>query len=84
MKSRDFRVWWADQKVTVFTSGAKTMHHPLAGEITLDTEAVTFPGDPDQLMLVFLAKPSSAARHALDLLTFIPSDDLDGSELPFR
>jgi hypothetical protein len=69
MKDPDFRRWWAGRKVTVFTSGAKHLHHPLIGELTLPTEAVSFPGDPDQLMIVFLAQPSSPARHALDLLT---------------
>ncbi|MFF5289859.1 helix-turn-helix transcriptional regulator [Paractinoplanes globisporus] len=68
VKSKDFSRWWADQKVVEFSSGSKTLHHPLVGELVLETEAMTFPGDPDQLLIVFLAAPSSPSRHALDLL----------------
>ncbi|MFD1522589.1 helix-turn-helix transcriptional regulator [Pseudonocardia yunnanensis] len=68
MTSHDFRRWWADQKVVEFGHGNKTLRHPLVGEIHLETEAMTFPGDPDQMLIVFLAAPSSPARHALDLL----------------
>jgi hypothetical protein len=68
MKSHDFRRWWAEQKVVEFSYGTKTMHHPLVGELVLETEAMTFPGDPDQMLITFLAKASSPSRHALDLL----------------
>ncbi|MEV6305627.1 helix-turn-helix transcriptional regulator [Actinoplanes sp. NPDC051861] len=68
MKSREFRGWWAQRKVVRFSSGAKTLRHPLVGDLTLDTEAMTFPGDPDQLLIAFLAAPSSPSRHALELL----------------
>lgn len=68
MKSEHFRRWWADRRVVERGHGTKTLHHPLVGEITLATEAVTFPADPDQTLFVYVAKPSSPARHALELL----------------
>ncbi|NMO52885.1 helix-turn-helix domain-containing protein [Actinoplanes sp. TBRC 11911] len=68
MKSHDFRRWWADQKVVEFGYGSKTLHHPLVGELVLETEAMTFPADPDQMLIAFLAKPASPSRHALELL----------------
>ena len=68
MKSPEFSRWWADRKVVEFAQGHKTLHHPLIGEVSLTTEAMTFPGDPDQMLIVFLATPASPSRHALDLL----------------
>jgi transcriptional regulator with XRE-family HTH domain len=68
MKSQEFRRWWADQKVVEFGHGRKTLRHPLVGRVALETEAMTFPGDPDQMLVVFLADASSPSRHALDLL----------------
>jgi hypothetical protein len=32
---------------------------------------MTFPGDPDQMLIVFLAKPGSPSRHALDLMAVL-------------
>ena len=40
----------------------------LVGELHLRSEVVTFPGDPDQTMIVFMAEPGSPTQHALDLL----------------
>lgn len=68
MRSQEFRRWWAEQRVVEFSFGAKTLHHPLVGELALETEALTLPGDPDQMLMVYLAKPASPARHALELL----------------
>jgi hypothetical protein len=59
---------WASRDVVEWSQGLKILHHPLVGELTLRPEAVTFPGDPDQTMIVFLAEPGSPAQHALDLL----------------
>ncbi|MCY1144200.1 helix-turn-helix transcriptional regulator [Actinoplanes sp. Pm04-4] len=69
IKSPHFRRWWAGRKVVEFGQGHKTLHHPLVGDLSLRTEAMTFPGDPDQMLIVFLAEPASPSRHALDLLT---------------
>jgi hypothetical protein len=49
------------------------------GEIVLGTEAMTFPGDPDQMLIVFLAEPGSPSRHALDLMAVL---DPAGSAFP--
>lgn len=68
IRSDHFRQWWASRNVVVWSQGLKILHHPLVGELTLRSEAVTFPGDPDQTMIVFLAEPGSPAQHALDLL----------------
>ncbi len=43
------------------------MRHPL------NAEAMTFPGDPDQTMFVYLPKPGSPSEHALQMLTALSS-----------
>jgi transcriptional regulator with XRE-family HTH domain len=68
IRSDHFRRLWAERKVVEWSQGSKTLHHPMVGRLTLDTEAVTFPGDPDQTLIVYLAKPGSPSQHALDLL----------------
>jgi transcriptional regulator with XRE-family HTH domain len=69
MKSEHFRRWWADQKVVEWTHDVKVLHHPIAGVLTLATEAVTFPGEPDQIMFTFIAKPGSPTQQALTIFS---------------
>jgi hypothetical protein len=40
----------------------------MAGDLTLDYETLTLPGDPDQTLFLYTAEPGSASRKALDLL----------------
>lgn len=49
-------------------TGAKTLHHPVVGELTLDYEALDLPADTGQRILVYSAEPGSPSQHALDLL----------------
>ncbi|WP_405594233.1 helix-turn-helix transcriptional regulator [Streptomyces sp. NBC_01092] len=69
MKSEHFRRWWAAQKVVVHGHGTKALHHPIVGDLTLHTEALTFPGDPDQTLYAFLADPGSPTDEALTMLS---------------
>ncbi|HEY4457452.1 MAG TPA: helix-turn-helix transcriptional regulator [Pseudonocardiaceae bacterium] len=72
IRSEHFRRWWASQTVVEWSQGTKILHHPTVGRLTLHSEAITFPGDPDQTLIVFLAEPGSPAQHALDLLDMAP------------
>lgn len=72
IRSEHFRRWWASQTVVEWSQGTKILHHPTVGQLTLHSEAITFPGDPDQTLIVFLADPGSPAQHALDLLDMAP------------
>ncbi|MFD3484334.1 helix-turn-helix domain-containing protein [Streptomyces sp. NPDC058665] len=74
MKSERFRRWWAQQKVVQFSYHTKKLHHPVAGRLTLRTEALTFPGDPDQTLLTFLADPGSPSDEALTVLSVWAAD----------
>ncbi|MFG2970358.1 helix-turn-helix transcriptional regulator [Streptomyces sp. NPDC048288] len=69
MKSERFRRWWAGQKVVVHSHGTKVLHHPIVGDLTLHTETLTFPGDPDQILYTFLAAPGSPSEEALTVLS---------------
>jgi hypothetical protein len=39
-RSDDFRVRWATHNVKFHRTGAKTLHHPLVGDLNLDYEAL--------------------------------------------
>ncbi|HEV2635652.1 MAG TPA: hypothetical protein VGX23_10935 [Actinocrinis sp.] len=68
MKSEFYRRWWAGQKVVQVSHHIKVLHHPVVGLLTLQTEALAFPGDPDQTLFTFLADPGSPSGEALKLL----------------
>jgi transcriptional regulator with XRE-family HTH domain len=67
-RSDEFRVRWAAHNVKFHRTGAKTLHHPVVGDLTLDYEALELPGDAGQRILVYSAEPGSPSQQALDLL----------------
>ncbi|WP_380169677.1 hypothetical protein [Jannaschia sp. R86511] len=67
-RSPEFRTWWAERRVHQRTFGAEQFRHPVIGELTLDYEALTLPGDPDQNLFVSCAAPGSPSQHALRTL----------------
>jgi transcriptional regulator with XRE-family HTH domain len=66
-RSDEFRVRWAAHDVKFHRTGAKTLHHPIVGDVVLDYEALELPGD-SQRILVYSAEPASPSHDALDLL----------------
>ncbi len=50
------------------TSGSKRLRHPMAGELTVQYETLTFPGDPGQTLFVYTTEAGTSSRQALDLL----------------
>ena len=67
-RSDEFRVRWAAHNVKFHRTGAKLLHHPVVGDLTLDYEALELPGDTGQRILVYSAEPGSPSQQALDLL----------------
>ncbi|CAM5478798.1 MULTISPECIES: helix-turn-helix transcriptional regulator [Streptomyces] len=67
-KSTEFDHWWEKHRVHQRTHGSKRLHHALVGELTVEYETLTLPGDPDTTLFVYTAEPGSASRQALDLL----------------
>ncbi|MFE6925852.1 helix-turn-helix transcriptional regulator [Nocardia sp. NPDC057663] len=68
VKSPQFRRWWADHNVRERSHGSKRYHHPLVGDLTIDYECVSLPGDPDQTLCIYTAEAGSASETALRLL----------------
>lgn len=67
-RSPEFRRWWAEHRVYQRTFGSKRLRHPLAGELTVQYESLTLPGDPDQTLYVYTTEPGTASRAAMDVL----------------
>jgi hypothetical protein len=66
--SEEFRVRWAAHNVRIHRTGVKNFHHPVVGDLTLTYEVLELPGDPGQIIFVYMAEPNSASHEALNLL----------------
>ncbi|WJL94657.1 helix-turn-helix transcriptional regulator [Microbacterium sp. ET2] len=66
--SSDFARWWDEHRVFQRTFGDKRFRHPLVGELTLQYETLTLPGDPDQTLFLYTAARGSRSAEALSLL----------------
>lgn len=69
VQDADFRNWWASHDVASRTSGTKLLHHPVAGDLTLDWEMLVSTTDPDQQLMVMTAEPGTPSHQALSFLT---------------
>jgi transcriptional regulator with XRE-family HTH domain len=67
-RSEDFRVRWAAHNVKFHRTGAKQLHHPVVGDLTLAYEALELPADSGQRILIYTAEPNSPSDDALKLL----------------
>ena len=68
LASPEFRLWWSEHRVFQRTFGNKRLHHPIVGELAVDYETLTLPGDPDQTLYVYTTPPDSPSREAMSLL----------------
>lgn len=66
--SDEFRTWWARHDVQRRTTGTKSYHHPVVGDLTVQYQALNPSGDEDQVLIVYTAEPDSASDTALRLL----------------
>jgi transcriptional regulator with XRE-family HTH domain len=66
--SREFDQWWEQHRVHQRTHGAKRLRHPLVGDLTVEFETLTPPGDPDTTLFVYTTEPGSPSRRAMDIL----------------
>ncbi|BDH05876.1 MULTISPECIES: helix-turn-helix domain-containing protein [Streptomyces] len=69
VQDADFRRWWASHDVASKASGTKLLHHPVAGDLTLDWEMLASTADPDQQLMVMTAAPGTPSHQALSFLT---------------
>lgn len=64
----DFRRWWGDHHIATRSKGSKVLHHPAAGELTVDRGALTCTTDPDQQLVVWTAEPGIPSHDGLRIL----------------
>jgi transcriptional regulator with XRE-family HTH domain len=67
-RSECFRQRWAAHDVRYHRTGAKRLHHPLVGDLTLDFEALELLGDTGQRLNIYTAPPDTPTAQALTLL----------------
>ena len=67
-RSREFRQWWIEHRVYQRTFGSKRLRHPIVGDLTVEYETLTLPGDPDQTLFIYTTDPATASRQAMSLL----------------
>jgi transcriptional regulator with XRE-family HTH domain len=66
--SDEFRMRWGGHDVRYYRSGTQPFHHPLAGSLALEYDALEIPADPGQTIVAYSAPAGSAARQTLDRL----------------
>ncbi|GIM97443.1 helix-turn-helix transcriptional regulator [Paractinoplanes toevensis] len=71
IKSPDFRTWWNGHQVHERTNGTKRMTHPAVGPITVRYEALSLPGDDEQVLFLYHADPGSRSDDNLRLLSLL-------------
>ncbi|GAA4599526.1 helix-turn-helix transcriptional regulator [Planotetraspora phitsanulokensis] len=85
LHSEDFRRIWDEHHVIDRISGTKRYQHPAVGAFTLGYQALTLPGDADQMLLIYTDDPASPSGSALQLLAkWARSSDYDASDSPAR
>jgi transcriptional regulator with XRE-family HTH domain len=67
-RSERFSALWATHDVRWHTTGTKSFHHPVAGDLSLAYEGLELPADPGQTLVAFTAEPGSSSQQALTFL----------------
>jgi transcriptional regulator with XRE-family HTH domain len=67
-RSPEFDRWWEQHRVHQRTHGSKRLRHLLVGDLTVEYETLTPPGDPDTTLFVYTTEPDSPSRRAMDIL----------------
>ena len=62
------RKWWAGHRVATASAGSVRLRHPVVGDLELNFEDLALREDPDQVLRVYSAKPSSPSADSLTLL----------------
>jgi transcriptional regulator with XRE-family HTH domain len=67
-RSEAFRTWWAAHNVRHHQTGAKRLHHPVVGDLTLSYEVMEVAADTELRLAIFTAEPGSPSEAAVNLL----------------
>ncbi len=74
-RSEQFRTWWAAHNVRLHRTGAKRLHHPLVGDLTLAYESMELTADAGLRLNAYTAEPGSPEQDALNLLASWNADE---------
>lgn len=66
--SPTYERWWNEHRVFQRTYGTKRLRHPIVGDLTVDYETLTLPGDRDTTVYAYSTEPDSPSSRALTLL----------------
>jgi transcriptional regulator with XRE-family HTH domain len=67
-QSEEFRTRWAAHNVRLHQTGAKHVHHPVVGDLSLTFEMLELSADAGLTLLTYTAEPGSKSEEALNLL----------------
>jgi transcriptional regulator with XRE-family HTH domain len=67
-QSETFRTRWAAHNVRLHDTGAKKLHHPVIGDLSLTYERMELIADPGLTLFAYTAEPGSRSEEALNLL----------------
>jgi transcriptional regulator with XRE-family HTH domain len=67
-RSEEFRTRWAAHNVRIHRTGAKDLHHPVVGDLSLTYEMLDLSADSGLVIVTYTAEPGSKSAEALDLL----------------
>ena len=84
-RSEEFRTRWASHNVRIHRTGAKDLHHPVVGDLSLTYEMLDLSADSGLVIVAYTAEPGSKSAEALDLLaswtaTLDEADEADAVE----
>lgn len=68
LASDEFRQWWSAHRVHQRTHGTKRLNHPVVGELDVQFETFTLPGEASQVLYVYSAEPGTTSQQNLSLL----------------
>jgi transcription regulator MmyB-like protein len=81
-QSGTFRSRWAAHNVRLHDTGAKHLHHPVVGDLSLTYEMLDLSADSGLVLLTYTAELGSKSAEALDLLASWTAtlDEADAAE----
>jgi transcriptional regulator with XRE-family HTH domain len=81
-RSEDFRSRWAAHNVRFHRTGRKCIHHPVAGTLDLDFEAMEFPAHPGLTLLAYTAAAGTPTADSLKMLASWAATAEQAGDLP--
>lgn len=67
-RSDDFRTKWGAHNVRIHSTGSKTFHHPVVGELTLSYDGLELVSNSGLSMWIYTAEPDSPSEDGIRLL----------------